>query len=59
MENKFKTKIRHEVVRIMGKYYYRCNYAVGSLSKSQIINKTVYNNYKLTCKNCKKWINKN
>jgi hypothetical protein len=51
---RFKTKIRHDIVRIYGKYYYKCNHAVGSLSKEQIKNKTAYNNFKITCKNCKR-----
>lgn len=52
---KFKTKIRHHVKRIYGKYYYRCNRAVGSLNREQILQKTAYNNYKVTCKNCRRW----
>jgi hypothetical protein len=51
---RFKNKIRHNVKRIYGKYYYLCNQAVGRLCKEQIINKTAYNDKKVTCKNCKK-----
>ena len=51
---RFKTKIRHDVKRINGEYYYKCNRAVGSLSKEQRINKTAYNKFKITCKHCKR-----
>lgn len=52
---KFKTNIRHRVVRIYGKYYYRCNHAVGKLSKEQIFSKTGYKSIEVTCKNCLRW----
>jgi len=40
----FKTKIRHELIWVKGKPYYKCNRAVGVLSGQQVLLKTDCNN---------------
>lgn len=57
---KFKTNIVHKTVTVEGRVFYRCNQAVGELSKEQLIEKTNYWKVKrrITCKNCRKWRNR-